>query len=216
MPTSVSWYCQYHLHDWTIWITYPPDLLPNFRFHLPFQMLCGGIPTINTPLQMVCTFIDTICKYTTCIMWSLRRSFWCYWSAVDCGGRATCSWRRLMALLLGRLLGVLHFTGARSMGCAVQLSPMKPESWSGWFPLKSSPTCSCRWLHCDLQNVPREQAKCSAGNVRANRSEASCWLRSLVNLQPTVCRPVCLGVGLLSGTHDQIFLFCLTIVGFLM
>jgi hypothetical protein len=37
-----------------------------------------------------------------------------------------------------------------------------------------------------------------------------------VNLRPTVCRPVCLGVGLLCGTYDQIFLFCLTIVGFLM
>jgi hypothetical protein len=37
-----------------------------------------------------------------------------------------------------------------------------------------------------------------------------------VNLRSTVCRPVCLGVGLLSGTYDLIFLFCLTIVGFLM
>jgi hypothetical protein len=33
---------------------------------------------------------------------------------------------------------------------------MKPESWSGWLPLKSSPTCSYRWLHCDLQNAPLE------------------------------------------------------------
>jgi hypothetical protein len=47
-------------------------------------------------------------------------------------------------------------------------------SWSGWFSLKSSPTCSCRWLHCDLQNVPREHAKCTAENVRANRI-SQCW-----------------------------------------
>jgi hypothetical protein len=34
---------------------------------------CGGYPhTINTRLQMVCSFIDTLCKYTTCIMRSLR------------------------------------------------------------------------------------------------------------------------------------------------
>jgi hypothetical protein len=110
-----------------------------------------GFPlTINVRMQMVCTFIDTLCKYTTRIMWSTRY----YWSAVGCGGRATCSWSRLTVLLLGRLLGVLLFTEACSMGRAVQWSPMKPESWSGWFPLKSSPTCSCRWLHCDLQNVP--------------------------------------------------------------
>jgi hypothetical protein len=37
-----------------------------------------------------------------------------------------------------------------------------------------------------------------------------------VQLQPMVRRPVCLGVGLPSGTYDQIFLFCLAIVGFLM
>jgi hypothetical protein len=67
-----------------------------------------------------------------------------------------CSSSRLTALLLVRLLGVLLFIEARSMGRAVQWSPMKPESWSGWFPLKSSPTCFYRWLHCALQNVPRE------------------------------------------------------------
>jgi hypothetical protein len=67
-----------------------------------------------------------------------------------------CSSSRLTALLLGRLLGVLLFTEARSMGRAVQWSQMKPESWSGWFPLKPSPTCSCCWLHYDLQNLPHE------------------------------------------------------------
>jgi hypothetical protein len=105
---------------------------------------------------MVCTFIGTLCKYATCIMRSLKRSSRCYWSAVDCDGRATCIWNWLTALLLERLLGVLLFTEARSMKRAVQWNPMNSESWSGWFPLKSSPTCSCCWLHCDLQNVSRK------------------------------------------------------------
>jgi hypothetical protein len=52
----------------------------------------------------------------------------------------------------------LLFTGARSMGRTVQWIPVKPESWSGCFPIKSSPTCYCRWLHCGLQNVPCEHA----------------------------------------------------------
>jgi hypothetical protein len=37
-----------------------------------------------------------------------------------------------------------------------------------------------------------------------------------VNLQPTANRPVCLGVGLSSGAYDQIFVFHMTVVGFLM
>jgi hypothetical protein len=56
-----------------------------------------GITTINVRLQMVCTCIDTLCKYTTCIMRCLKRCSWCYWSAVGCDGRATVvevGWRR--------------------------------------------------------------------------------------------------------------------------
>jgi hypothetical protein len=37
-----------------------------------------------------------------------------------------------------------------------------------------------------------------------------------IKFRLTVSRTVCLGVGLPSATKDQIFLFCLTIVGFLM
>jgi hypothetical protein len=123
---------------------------------------------------MVCTFIDTLCKYATCIMRSLRRSSWCYWSAVDWDGRATVvevGWRRCCLEDCWECCS--------SLRCAVQWSPMKPESWSGWFPLKSSPTCSCRWLHCDLQNVRREHPNYNARTQRANWSESSSWQERL-------------------------------------
>jgi hypothetical protein len=37
-----------------------------------------------------------------------------------------------------------------------------------------------------------------------------------LKLRPTVSRPLCLAVGLPSGTCVQNFLFCLTVVGFFM
>jgi hypothetical protein len=123
-------------------------------------------------------FLLTHCKYTTRIMLSLRRSSWCYWSAVDCDGRATVvevGWRRCCLEDCWECCSSLVLTKGR----AVKWSLMKIESWSGWFPLKSSPTCSCRWLHYDLQNVPREHPNCTARTQRANWSESSSWLKRL-------------------------------------
>jgi hypothetical protein len=128
------------------------------------------IATNNALLQIVCTFIDTHSKYTTCIVRSLRRSSCCCWSAVDCDRRATVvevGWRRCC---LEDCRECLLFTGARSMGRAVQWSPMKPEAWSGCFPLKSSLTCSYRWLHCNFQNVPRKHSHCTARTQLVNWS----------------------------------------------
>jgi hypothetical protein len=144
------------------------------------QSSCGGgIPTINIRCRWYALLLTRSVNTQLALCGAWSGAPWCYWSVVDCDDRATCSWSRLTALLVGRLLGVLLFTGASSMGRAVEWSPIKPEGWSGWFTLKSSPTCHCRWLHCDLQNVPREHTNCTAGTVRANRSEASWQLTEL-------------------------------------
>jgi hypothetical protein len=127
-----------------------------------FVNMCGGYPlTINTR----CRRYALLLTRSVNTQLALCGAPWCYWSVVDCDGRATVvevGWRRCC-------LGVLLFTGARSMGRAVQWSPMEPVSWSGSFPLKHSPTC--------LQNVPREHAKCTAGTyVPTGPSHVGYWL----------------------------------------
>jgi hypothetical protein len=84
--------------------------------------------TLMMDMWGVAFFSSEKVRVTTCIMRSLRRNPWCYWSVDDCDGMADCSWSRLTALLVGRLLGVFLFTGARSMVRVVQWSPMKSES----------------------------------------------------------------------------------------
>jgi hypothetical protein len=72
--------------------TLPFDCREKVNWNIIYKVTCvggGGIPTINTRLLMVCIFIGMFCKHTTRIMRSLRRSSRCYWSAVDCNGRAT-------------------------------------------------------------------------------------------------------------------------------
>jgi hypothetical protein len=83
----------------------------------------GGVTTINVRLQMVCSFIGTLCKYTTRIMRSLRCSSlmllvggWLRWPG-------DCSWSRLTALLLGRLLGVFAFHWGSLDGACCSVKP---------------------------------------------------------------------------------------------
>jgi hypothetical protein len=64
----------------------------------------------------------------------------------------------------------LHWSSLDGACCSV-----KPESeLIRLVPLKSSPTCSCRWLHCDLENVPREHANCTTPSQSAAWSESPC------------------------------------------
>jgi hypothetical protein len=93
-----------------------------------------------------------------------------------------CSWSRLTALLLGRLLLgvlVLHWDSLDGVCCS-----LKPESWAGWFPLKYSPTYSYRWLHCGFQNVRSEHRNCIARTQLVNWSRRLAnWLYSLGTMQ---------------------------------
>jgi hypothetical protein len=136
------------------------------------------MPTTNTRLQMVCTFIDTLCKYTTLRYAKLEAEF------LDATGRRLVAmagrlvvevgWRRCCLETPG---SVLLFTEAHLVRRAVQWSPMKPESWSGWFPLKSLPTCSCRCL-CSFGRFPHHPpltlGDWQSGGETVNCSEAVC------------------------------------------
>jgi hypothetical protein len=133
---------------------------------------------INTRLHMVCAFIHTLCKYTACVMGSLKWSSlmllvsgWLRWPGDG-------SWSRLTGLLLGDcwecVCSSLRFAWWGVLFSETRWS--QRVSWSGWFPVKSSPTCSCRW-RCSLQNVPREHGDCTAGDLRVNPPEASSWLK---------------------------------------
>jgi hypothetical protein len=80
------------------------------------------VHTVNVRLHMICSFIDTLGKYTTCITRSLRRSSSCYWSAVD---------SLLTALLLERLLGVLalHWGSPNGACCSVKPDEARELIW---------------------------------------------------------------------------------------
>jgi hypothetical protein len=141
----------------------------------------GGIPTINTRLQTICTFIG--------IVWSLRWSSLMFMVSGWLRWPGDCSWSWLTALLLRRLLGMLFFTDARSMGRAVQWSLLKPESKL----IRLVPTKVLTDLLLSLVTLQftGQHANCNVGNIRAIRSEASWQLtdwtdpRRLVNCLET-------------------------------
>jgi hypothetical protein len=112
--------------------------------------MCG---VVSPQLILGCWWYAPLLTHSVNTQLALCGALWCYWSAVGCDGRATCSWSRLTALLLGDC-----------WECAC--SSLRLAWWGVLFseaPLKSSPTCSCWWLRYGLQNVPREHANCTAG-----------------------------------------------------
>jgi hypothetical protein len=83
---------------------------------------------------------------------------------------------------------------------------MKPESWSGWFPLKSSPTGSYRWLHCDFQkyhaNTRTALLELYVLTGPSHLANWSAFHRVRITLRMTASQWVCLGVEPPLWTFD--------------
>jgi hypothetical protein len=113
--------------DGSISTLYYGCLLVRLKIHLriflcstsALSKLFSTWATIDTRLQMVCTFIDTPCKYTTYIMRSLMRSSLMLLVG-GCDGRATVvevGWRRCCLETAGSELA-LHW-GSLSEACCL-------------------------------------------------------------------------------------------------
>jgi hypothetical protein len=63
--------------------------------------------------------------------------------------------------------------------------------------------------------VQYTQGLCQPRLSIADHAPSLGYLEVEVNLLPMVSWPVCLGVGLPSGAHDQLFVFSLTVAGLL-
>jgi hypothetical protein len=82
-----------------------------------------------------------------------------------------------------------------------------------FFGFEPSPISATSFLNSQMTLCLQTLSQLTANEVEV---EIVVEVEAEVNLRPTVSRPVCPGVALPSGTHDPIFLFCLTVKGFLM
>jgi hypothetical protein len=156
---------------------------------------------MNTRLQMVCSFIDKFCKYTTRIMRSSR----CYWSAVGCDGWATVvevGWRRCC------LEGCWECCSSLGLDrCGVLFSEARWSqrvSWSGWFPhVFADPLLSPVTLR--LTERARRTSELHFSNLTGSCHLAN-WteVEVKVTLRLTVSQSVCLGIKHTCGTCEQI------------
>jgi hypothetical protein len=83
--------------------------------------ICGGVTFFGSEEARVTT--------------SMRRSSWCYWSVVDCDGRATSCWSQLTALLFCKTAGsvAVHWGSLDGACCSVKTD--EARKWvdpAGW------------------------------------------------------------------------------------